>query len=313
MTLSKSLFFRNALIILGAFCLSGICFLSADELHPDSAQKPVNFMAYNIRNFLTMDRYENGERKKHPKPDSEVTPLIEIIAESKPDILGICEIGTKQDLQKFNALLKAKGLDYPFTEHTGGGDDTRHLALLSRYPILKSHSPPKEALIYQLEGEEETMGRGILHVEIKVSGHLIHFLGVHLKSKRPVPPKDQELIRINEARLLREHVDRFVKDKPDAKLIVYGDFNDTPRSRTTRTIKGHGHSKGFLQPIYLTDSRGEHWTHFWKSELSYTVLDYICVSKAIKPFISGNSFIIDDPRWEKASDHRPMSVEIIPE
>jgi len=304
-------------LLLGAFlCLGFGSWALADPHSPPptvKASEDLRFMSYNLWNFLTMDRYVDGKRTSRPKPEREVTPLLDIIVESDPDILGICEIGTAEDLRTFKALLARKGLTYEFTAHTGGGDSVRHLALLSKFPIAKHSSPPKEALVYPLEGSEETMGRGILHVEIETHGHYLHFLGTHLKSKRPVPPKDQELIRINEARLLREYADNILKNDKNAKVIAYGDFNDTPRSRTLRTVKGHGGSNRFLEPIYLVDSRGEHWTHFWKTDLSYAVLDYVCLSKSAKPFVAESSHLVDAPLWNSASDHRALVLDLKPQ
>ena len=96
----------------------------------------IRFMAYNLKNYLTMERYiEGGGKKLAPKDPAEINALIQVIVSEKPDILGICEIGTPEDLADLQTRLKAAGLDLPHTIHTGGADQTRHLGLLSAIPI----------------------------------------------------------------------------------------------------------------------------------------------------------------------------------
>ena len=105
----------------------------------------------------------------------------------------------------------------------------------------------------------------------------MRFLGVHLKSKREIAEGDQELIRRNEAYLLRKHADAIMADDPEVLLCVYGDLNDTRRTTAVRSVKGPYGSPRFLEDLMIRDSRGMLWTHYWDYQHVYSRFDYVLV------------------------------------
>jgi endonuclease/exonuclease/phosphatase family metal-dependent hydrolase len=151
------------------------------------------------------------------------------------------------------------------------------------------------------------MGRGILDATVAARGKSYRFLGVHLKSQREVEEGDQDAMRLAEAHLLRKHVDAILKTGPAARLIVYGDFNDNWGTPPIRTIVGAFGTPTYLTAIRASDRMGAYWTHFWKIRDSYSRLDYIAVSQAMKRDTDFAACrVIDDPEWNDASDHRPV-------
>jgi endonuclease/exonuclease/phosphatase family metal-dependent hydrolase len=290
----------------------------ADVAPQPSAAPPVSstaasglrFLAYNVENWLIMeDRYDFDTRKSSknaPKPEKERASVISIVASEKPDVFGVCEIGAKTDLLEIQASLKAAGLDLPHMHFTGGQDTTRHLGILSRYPIITTAEPAEK--VYKLNGKDYQMQRGILDATIKTpDGRSWRFLGVHLKSKRDVEDGDQEQMRINEAQLLRKHIDSIIAADPKARLLCYGDFNDTRGTSTIRIVTGPNNSPRNMMPIGVKDSRGLYWTHFWAKEDVYSRFDYIFVSQDLKNDVSFQDCKILDPEnWNDASDHRAV-------
>jgi len=266
----------------------------------------LRFITYNVENWLTMDRYvDNKLVNKRPKPDQEKNAVIHILAAQSPDVIGLCEIGEVTDLAEIQESLKAAGLDLPHSHYTGGSDPVRHIGLLSRFPIVSTAKPAESE--YQLNGQTLGINRGILDVTIRVRGKSYRFVGVHLKSKREVEQRDQEEMRINEAHLLRRHLDSIFQSDPKARLIVYGDFNDTYPSKAVRSITSSPDALQRMIPIYFKDSHGEAWTHYWKNQDIYSRIDYVTVSITIKPEVNFRAcHIIDDPQWDQASDHRPL-------
>lgn len=266
----------------------------------------LRFMAYNVRNWLTMDRYVDGKRQKSKgKPDSEKEAIVSIIARHQPDVVGLCEIGTKADLADLQARLRAAGLDLPHTHHTGGFDPTRRQAILSRLPIVSTEL--HEELEYELEGKTMGMSRGILDATVKTPVGPVRLLGVHLKSKREVPEADQEMMRRSEAHLLRKHATSILTEDPAAQLIVYGDFNDTRQSSAIRTIRGPRKTDLSLRMTFLKDSRGETWTHHWEYQSVYSLFDYVFFSQSILDLANWDECkIIDDPEALDGSDHRAL-------
>lgn len=264
------------------------------------------FIAYNVQNWLTMDRYVDRQQlKSSPKPEDEKQAVIQLLADGLPDVIGLCEIGEASDLAEIQASLKAAGIDLPHSHYTGGSDPVRHLGLLSRFPILSTGKPVETD--FRLQGRTFSINRGILDATIKVHGKPYRFLGVHFKSKRQTDEADQEEIRIHEARLLRRHVDALLGEDPEARLVVYGDINDTRPTKAFKTVTGSYNDPGYLTALPLKDSRGHAWTHHWAPHDIYSRIDFITVSRALRSEVDFRaSHIIDVAEWDKASDHRAL-------
>ena len=270
----------------------------------------IRFMAYNIENYLTMTRYvKGGDKISSPKDPKEVAALVKIIVDEKPDILGICEIGTEGDLQDLQTRLKAAGLNLPHYVHTGGIDSTRRLGILSSFPIAGNHS--KQELVYEINGHERMMGRGILDVTIDLPGGTTHFIGLHLKSKRELEDFDQAEIRLNEARLAREHCDAIFAEDANARIVLYGDMNDTRKTPPLAMLMGKYKSDTYMGDVFAKDSRKHLWTHFWSYQQQYARFDWVMISPAVYSNVDKeNSYIADPEIWNDASDHRAVVVTL---
>lgn len=269
----------------------------------------VRFLSYNLKNYLTMNRYIGGKSVSSSKPEKEIEALISVIAGAKPDVLGICEIGSPEDLKDLQTRLKKAGVDLPHAHHLLGYDSVRTLAILSKHPVIATGKPEKDD--YTVNKRPFRMSRGILDATLQLPGKKVRFLGVHLKSKRPIPGSDQELMRRAESSLLRAHINRIIGESPDTYLIVFGDFNDTKRTPALRTAMGRLNSKTGLIVLHPADSRGDFWTHHWGREDIYSRFDYVMVSKNLVPHIDKDGMKILDPEnWEDASDHRAVLVPI---
>lgn len=268
----------------------------------------LRFVAYNVENWLTMDRYiDRREVPNQAKPDSEKSAVLRILLKHKPDVIGLSEIGTKADLAEIQQSLKSAGLDLPHSYHTGGSDTVRFLGFLSRYPITSTAQPKQTH--YTLEGRSFSINRGILDASIQAHGKNYRFLGVHLKSKRAVEGGDQAKMRLQEAHLLRRHIDSILGPNPNTNLVVYGDFNDTYMSNTLKAVTNSPSQNLRITPVYLKDSQGEAWTHHWSNQDIYSRIDFVMTSPALRRDVDfGASYIIDDRLWSKASDHRPLLV-----
>ncbi len=282
--------------------------LAADE------PRQITFCSYNLKNWLTMDRFDMKTYKTlpaAPKPEDEKERVVKILAAIKPDILGVCEIGTSDDLADLQKRLKAAGVDLPHTEHAHGGDSTRRLALLSRLPIKARNSQTN--LQYEIGQQTLPFQRGILDVTIAVTPTFdLHCMGVHLKSMREIEEADQAQMRRHEARLLRKHLDALFAREPGARILAYGDFNEHRNQPAIDVVMGSPRtSETAMQDIWLKDRNGEVWTHFWDAADSYSRLDYCFVSRLLRPHIDPlRCFIYSARDFDKASDHRPLVLKI---
>jgi endonuclease/exonuclease/phosphatase family metal-dependent hydrolase len=269
----------------------------------------VTFAHYNIENYLEMNRREGGEAVLGPKPEGEKNTLIRIIKEIHPDILGVAEMGPPDQFEEFQKRLKEAGLEFPFTEYVSGADRDRHLALLSRFEIVERHS--EKDLFFDLNGQREPVERGFLDVTIQINpAFRLRVLGAHLKSKLAAP-SGEALLRRNEARLLRQHIDEVLTKDPNENLLVYGDLNDTKDQPAIQEILGPRQGPNRLKDILLADAQGDRWTYYRRLSDTYDRIDYILADKALLPQIDqSRSYLYRSVDWYSASDHRPVVAVI---
>jgi len=270
----------------------------------------VRFAAYNVENYLRMDRSEGG--KNAPKPEDEIAALVGIIRDNDPDILGVCEVGDRSMFEDLSSRLNEAGLHYRYTEYLEDNYNPRHLALFSRYPITARNSSADVPFV--LNGTRQKVRRGFLDATVRLrEGYEVRFIGVHLKSKRPVP-EGEALVRRHEAQLLRERIDQVFDADLESRILVYGDVNDSKNEPAVHEIAGRRGSDRYMADLWLADDRGERWTYYWKSADLYSRIDYIFVSPVLRPDIAmGKSYIARPANWSEASDHCMIVATIDPD
>lgn len=291
--------------------LAALLLIAAPLARAAAAEGEIVFASYNLENYLRMDRHGRGEKGADmPKPEEEIAALIGVIKGINPDVLGVCEMGAPAEFEDFKTRLKNAGLDFRDSEYVQGADPARHLALLSRLPISSRQSLPD--VPYEIDGRQEKVRRGFLDVTVNAGeGGEVRFVGAHLKSKLNDTSAGEALVRRNEAHLLRQHVDEILAKNPDAKLLVYGDFNDSKNQPTIQEIMGPKNSAAHLADLWLRDALGDHWTHYWKIADEYSRIDYIFCSRALLPDIAMQKSRIDrSEHWNDASDHRAIVATI---
>lgn len=266
-----------------------------------TAAPGLRFMFYNVENWLSVER----DGKVSSKPESEKTAVVRMIVDNRPDVLGVCEMGDKRDIQELQAMLKKGGWEMHHLAYNTDSHALRRLALLSRFPIVETAHP--EVREYRMNGRNWRMSRPVLDATVERDNCRYRFVGVHLKSKREIKGTDQELMRINEAALLRRHVEEILRTDPHARLIAYGDFNDTRKSVAVNKITGKYRSPTYLTAVPCSDTRGHRWTHHWEWQDVYSRFDYVLVSVGLKSEVDfRGSYIVDGPSWNQASDHRAL-------
>jgi endonuclease/exonuclease/phosphatase family metal-dependent hydrolase len=235
-----------------------------------------------------------------------------VAGELRPDLLGLMEIGDPSEFDDLRRRLRAAGLDYPFSEYLQGADPTRHLALLSRFPIVEKHSLSEIPL--RVGGLTLRSLRGILDVTVEPKpGYRIRLLCVHLKAKREVGEYDASSLRDAESRFLADHVKGILKRDPDARLVVMGDFNETKNAAPLRALFGNPGHPGSLRALPLADTRGETWTEYWGEADVYSRIDYMMVSSRLDQEVdSARSGVARPAFWNQASDHCPVYLSINP-
>ncbi len=295
----------NRLLFLFLFAL--IASVRADER--DTA-KGIVFCSYNVRNYFVGDQV-SAERRTKAKPEAEIEALIKVIREINPDVLGVCEMGSPMAFDDFKARLEKAGLGYKDSEYVQADDEDRHLALLSRFPVVRRDSVAK--VRFELNGTQQSVKRGFLDVTLQIlPGYQLRCVGVHLKSKLPTP-EGEALIRRHEAAKLRGHLDAILAATPAVNLLCYGDFNDAKNQPMFSEVSGVRGTPNHMSDLAAHDAHGDRWTHHWPVADEYARIDFLFASRGLLPEVKRDSATVYRSEfWEQASDHRPVFVTIIP-
>ena len=267
---------------------------------------------YNVENYVDAKPAgagaKYGTRTKAPKS---IEALMHIIKEVNPDILGVCEMGSPERFEDFKTRLAGAGLGYKDFEYVQAADADRHLALLSRFPIVARHSA--KDVSFELDGKPEKVRRGFLDVTLQVNpDYQLRMVGVHLKSKLAVA-EGEAVIRRHEAMKLRAHLDGIIASDSEVNLLCYGDFNDSKNEPMFAEISGVRGSAGYMADLWARDALGDRWTHYWRTADLYSRFDYLFVSPALfNEVVKSKSRVYRGDDWNEASDHRPVFASIIP-
>ena len=286
--------------------------LSALPLRLAAEPKEVVIAAYNLENYVGAEPTEgNAARRAKPKSEHAIEAVIRVVTEIHPDILGVCEMGSPERFEDFKKRLADAGLGYTDFEYVQAADPDRHLALVSRFPIVARQS--QTDVPYELNGQPEKVRRGFLDVTIQVApDYVLRMVGAHLKSKLAAA-EGEAVIRRYEAQQLRRHVEKILTTDPAVNLVCYGDFNDTKEQPMYAAITGVRGTPTYLDDLPAKDDFGDKWTHYWKTADLYSRIDYLFVSPAlVREVVPGSARVNRSEGWSEASDHRAVSAAIIP-
>jgi endonuclease/exonuclease/phosphatase family metal-dependent hydrolase len=292
-------------LLLGWGCLTAPGRLAADTF---------SLATYNVENYLAAP--VPGRTAKPEEAKARVRDTLLIV---RADVVALQEMGSTNALLQLRDALLAGGLDYPHWEHVTGHDTNIHVAVLSRLPIVARRPHTNDSFL--LDDRRFRVSRGFAELDLQVTPQFqVTLLVAHLKSKRPVPEADQAELREHEARLLREKIDALLKAKPDAPLLVLGDFNDTRESKPVRAVIGRGRATLVdLRPEEATRARPDEpfqrtaanvtWTYFYNREDTYSRFDYALANRALAArVVPERTAVLALPWWREASDHRPVVV-----
>lgn len=231
-------------------CISPI--LTYFPIHTKSKEVPKNsikVLSYNIMNFNMFNKYEGTEN-----------PILTYIKNSNADIVCLQEfLINDRTKNKSKKRIEEELKDYPHysyvkLESIYNGDKSHYgLACFSKHPILSTTKLPIET----------RNNAGSVMYKIKVKDQIITVFNNHLESNR-LTSEDRKLYenffssntdkpkidsitdnirkRLGPAYVKRatqaQLLDSWIKEQGNDKVIVCGDFNDTPISYTYKTTKG---------------------------------------------------------------------------
>jgi predicted extracellular nuclease len=150
-----------------------------------------------------------------------------------PAIIGVVEVENQQvleDLLQTNALKKEH---YGFVHYDSPDERGIDVALLYKKELFELLSSETFPLYLEGENGERDYTRDVLLVEGKLNGELIYILVNHWPSRRNGQDETEEK-RIKAAKLVTLIVEKIYAKTENPKIIVMGDFNDDPASKSVK-------------------------------------------------------------------------------
>lgn len=261
-------------------------------------EKNLKVLTYNVMGFLSEARRNSAH------------PLLEYIAKVDADIVCLQEymisktgksLLTQKDVEKVlnkYPYHSITGLEYSGKYHTYG------LACFSKYPITSTREFTFEAsyngaAIYSLDINGETYLVANNHLESnkisasdkKLYGNLLVKRDTHTLNKVTSNIKERLGRGYNKRALQAQKISDYINRQEYDKLIICGDFNDTPISYAYKKMKGN------LTDAYASTGFGPGITYY--EDFFLFRIDYILHSKNLK----SHNTTVDRVKF---SDHYPV-------
>lgn len=152
-----------------------------------------------------------------------------------PAIVGVVEVENKKVLDD---LVNSKNLqkhNYSYAHFNSPDERGIDVALLYKKELFELLKAESHAVYLEEENGERDYTRDILHVEGKLNGELLHVLVNHWPSRR-TGSDETESKRMQASNSVLTIVEKIKAKDSDAKIIIMGDFNDDPHSKSIQNI-----------------------------------------------------------------------------
>lgn len=209
--------------------ISTVAFYNVENLfHPDDDKKTLDddFTPKGKRKW-TLKRY----RTKIKKLGSVIAKLGINRSKNPPILVGLVEVESArvvEDLANSSLLRKH---NYSYVHHNSPDERGIDVALLYNkigFEYIASETYP---VFLEDENGERDYTRDILKVSGYLNGELTHVLVNHWPSRRD-GAAETEHKRITAAKVVRDIIAEIQDDELDPRIIIMGDFNDDPNSKS---------------------------------------------------------------------------------
>lgn len=266
---------------------------------------------WNVENYLPAARRVDGVfRPGYPKPESEKAALRAVIRDAGADVFAFQEMGDEAHLAELQRDLAREGMGYLHSAWLGAGDPERHVAVLSKVPLVRVERHGRVPVRYL--DTDDFVKRGVLEVVVMAGETEITLFVIHLKSRYTDRRDDpgSAIQRAAEAVAVRDLVLERFPDPATARFMIAGDFNDTRDTRPLRAITKRGDTP-IARILPAADDRGDAWTHRYRGNESYSRVDFVLVSPGLEAWARDLAIrVVDTPRVRNASDHRPVVLTL---
>lgn len=228
--------------------------------------------------FTPESRRRWTDKRLHKKLDKLSRVIAQVGVEEvghPPVIVGLAEVENREVVDMLLERKPLKDLDYRvvhFDSPDERGIDTALIYRAAYFEVVGAKANP--ALLYDEDGNRDYT-RDILQVHGKLVGQDIHLFVNHWPSRRK-GVDETEPKRMKVAEIHRELLEAIWTNDTQARVIVMGDFNDDPKSKSIEQLKG----TEFINPLAYEASNesgslnhDQEWYLFDQILVSHNMLD----------------------------------------
>jgi endonuclease/exonuclease/phosphatase family metal-dependent hydrolase len=246
----------------------------------ETTQPTLRVATYNVHGCFGMDRRRSEDR------------IAKVIAEFSADIVGLQELDLSRrrsgGVDQAGLIAEQLGWHRYFHPALRRGDEHFGNAILSRYPLglRRASDLPGKSPFYCREN------RGAISMDVETPLGLVHIINTHFGLGRGE--------RLLQAQMLTG-TEWIGATPPETPLIVLGDFNTLPGSRTHRAL-----TKDLREVRKLVRPIGPRGT--FPTSLPRFAFDHIFINGAVQPL---SLTVHRTPLARMASDHFPLICELV--
>ncbi len=271
-------------------------------------------------NDFTPSSRKNWNYKRYENKLYKISRTISLIGKEEtqkaPTLMGLAEIENKTVLTDLIAMPPLQDIPLRYVHFDSLDERGIDVALLYNYEEFSiEHAEPIRSPIFY-DGDNPDYTRDILYVKGKLKESVIHVFVTHLPSRRIEGINKYKREEI--AQLIHEKVIEIIEEEKNPFIMVMGDFNDDPKSKTLKhylnTTKKSPSNYQLFNPLELMNSKKIGTTIYKRKWRKY---DQILLSRA---FVQPNrpptidKFKIFHPRflqsWNPAYKSQPFRTYV---
>jgi endonuclease/exonuclease/phosphatase family metal-dependent hydrolase len=275
---------------------------------------------WNVEHFVDQydDPYIDADREDEPRAgtDERVGRFVEAVRRLDADVLVLQEFESAAFAERL-ADERFPDMNYRFFAGTESRDWYMNVVLMSRVPlgVVESYAGVTTPIEGQTTDEGEPAAQAFTNNRLWSAdvlarpGYTFTLAGLHLKAGRGAR---NAAWRTGQIRFLRHRLSRRLAARPDANLLVAGDFNSLPDSPELQMLLGDGDAAPHLR---LIDPLAGRQTFTHPADDPERQLDYILVNEQMRPELVRGSVRVASPLAPSAqaatSDHLPVVATIV--
>ncbi|GGI56144.1 endonuclease/exonuclease/phosphatase family protein [Winogradskyella haliclonae] len=180
----------------------------------------------------TTKRYE----KKLKKLGRVISQIGEEDVDFPPAIVGLAEVENKYVVKDLIKSKYLKHYNYDIVHYDSSDERGIDVALIYNADVFKvSHSEPFAVYLTKEDGSRDYT-RDVLLVTGRLNNEQVHIIVNHWSSRRQ-GQQETEHKRLTAADTVNRIIEVLQKNYDDPKIIVMGDFNDTPQNNSLLSIE----------------------------------------------------------------------------